>query len=352
MTGAIHGRTRCETSPLTRGTPLRDRALASSDARGGLVADGPHRARHDLHHAGDAVAAHPAALGRRAVTRGDRQRDARLDRGTLAAESVCRSLIDRTPPWQGERRAFLIDGTTITLPPTSELARVFPPATNQHGETVWPVLLLLVAHELQTGCALPPELGAMYGPDNVSEARLAAALMRRLPACSLLLGDAGFGIFQVAWNVAQAGHTFLSVKDRSALPELPAQAALEVRLHATPLPSGERLLLVTSERAWSSAEAAEHYARRYDIEHDLRDFKVTLAVEKLRARSAAMVRKELLCSVVAYNLVQEFRRQAAAPLEFHESLDDIHLLLAAATTGGRGHLAGPLQSRAEGGGSR
>jgi hypothetical protein len=261
------------------------------------------------------------------------------------AESVCRSLIDRTPPWQGERRAFLIDGTTITLPPTSELARVFPPATNQHGETVWPVLLLLVAHELQTGCALPPELGAMYGPDNVSEARLAAALMRRLPACSLLLGDAGFGIFQVAWNVAQAGHTFLlrlsksrfkalrrsatlleetpagttwaltwtpSVKDRSALPELPAQAALEVRLHATPLPSGERLLLVTSERAWSSAEAAEHYARRYDIEHDLRDFKVTLAVEKLRARSAAMVRKELLCSVVAYNLVQEFRRQAAA----------------------------------------
>jgi hypothetical protein len=38
---------------------------------------------------------------------------------------------------------------------------------------------------------------------------------------------------------------------------------------------------------------------------------VTLAVEKLRARSAAMVRKELLCAVVAYNLVVEFRRAAA-----------------------------------------
>lgn len=103
-----------------------------------------------------------------------------------------------------------------------------------------------------------------------------------------------------------------SAKDRSALPELPADATLEVRLHDAPLPSGERLLLVTSELSWATAEAAHHYARRYDIEHDLRDFKVTLAVEKLRARSAAMVRKELLCSVVAYNLVQEFRRQAAA----------------------------------------
>ena len=53
------------------------------------------------------------------------------------------------------------------------------------------------------------------------------------------------------------------------------------------------------------------YSRRYDVEHDLRDLKVTMRLEKIRAGSQEMVRKEILCSVVAYNLVLEFRRQAA-----------------------------------------
>ena len=41
---------------------------------------------------------------------------------------------------QRTRKTFLLDGTTITLAPTAELRRVFPPATNQHGESVWPTL--------------------------------------------------------------------------------------------------------------------------------------------------------------------------------------------------------------------
>ncbi|MFO1064871.1 MAG: hypothetical protein U0892_13480 [Pirellulales bacterium] len=68
-------------------------------------------------------------------------------------------------------RAFIIDGTTITLAPTEELAKAFPPASNQHGESVWPVAQLLVAHELQTGCAVVPQIDPMYGPNNVSEAK-------------------------------------------------------------------------------------------------------------------------------------------------------------------------------------
>ncbi len=46
--------------------------------------------------------------------------------------------------WQG-RRVMILDGTTITLPPTPELKKAFPPATNQHGESVWPVAMLMVA---------------------------------------------------------------------------------------------------------------------------------------------------------------------------------------------------------------
>lgn len=259
------------------------------------------------------------------------------------AQRVCHSWIALSPPaWEG-RRAFIIDGTTITLPPTPELQTAFPPATNQLGETVWPVALLLVAHELQSGCALPPEIGAMYGDQKTSEAELAKALAQRIPGGDLVLADAGFGIFGVAYHLVHSGHPILlrmtqarfqrvcrqgtlvedwegrrtyrvpwtpSAKERRSHPELPADAVLDVFLHAVPLPNGEVLYLVTTLPV-SSETAAAYYARRYDVEHDIRDVKVTLNTERLRARSVEMIKKELLTSLVAYNLVVQFRRQAA-----------------------------------------
>ncbi len=259
------------------------------------------------------------------------------------AHRVSQSLIDISTPFLEERRAFILDGTTITLAPTPELQQAFPPATNQHGETVWPVAMLLVAHELQSGCALPPEIGAMYGPHNTSEAEQAKALARRIPRGSLVMGDAGFGIFAVVYHVAGSGRPILfrmsksrfqslrrratlidrqqdqrsyqlrwtpSVKDRRTHADLPARAAVDVFLHELPRADGERLYLVTTLPI-SRDLASQYYARRYDVEHDIRDVKVTLNTENLRAKSVAMMKKELLTSITAYNLVVQFRRQAA-----------------------------------------
>ena len=53
----------------------------------------------------------------------------------------------------------------------------------------------------------------------------------------------------------------------------------------------------------SAEHAAEFYCRRYDVEHDIRDLKVSMALETMRCRSESMMRKELLTSVVAYNPV-------------------------------------------------
>ena len=41
------------------------------------------------------------------------------------------------PSFEG-RRAFLVDGTTITLAPEPALQKAFPPASNQLGEAVFP----------------------------------------------------------------------------------------------------------------------------------------------------------------------------------------------------------------------
>ena len=47
------------------------------------------------------------------------------------------------------------------------------------------------------------------------------------------------------------------------------------------------------------------------MEHNIRDVKVTLDTENIRAKSVKMFHKELLTSMMAYNLVVQFRRQAA-----------------------------------------
>ena len=260
------------------------------------------------------------------------------------AERVSRSLIEVTPPSLGTRRVYTIDGTTITLAPEPELKKWFPPASYQHGVGAFPVALLVVAHELASGAALVPEIGAMYGPQAVSETSLIDQVLAQLPPDSVVMADAGFGIFTVAYAAQQAGHKHvlrltpvrfealrrvatLESEDeitktwtltcrptapvRRSHPELPKNAQLEVRLHAIYIHETLTLYLV-SDLPDSAEALADLYERRTDVEIDIRNLKVVLGTETIRAQSREMFLTELLTSHVAYNLVIQFRRQAAA----------------------------------------
>ena len=124
---------------------------------------------------------------------------------TAVSESICES----APPTLGTRRVFLVDGTTLTTAATNPLRAEYPPSPNQYGDSAWPAALLVVTHELETGCAMLPEVGAKFGPNAVSEVELARACFQRLPASSIVLADAGFGIFSVAWAATGCGHSYL-----------------------------------------------------------------------------------------------------------------------------------------------
>lgn len=241
------------------------------------------------------------------------------------------------------RKTFLLDGTTITLAPTEELRREFPPATNQHGDTVWPVMLLFVAHDLESGCATIPEVGKMYGSKADSESRLATQLLGKLPSHSIVMADAGLGILRVAHSCVAHGHDFLfrltadrfaSMTKRATLvssrwktrvwrldwtpnarecrrcPDLPAETKVPVTIHEVELENGTKLYLVTTLKE-DSQSLADRYAHRYDVETDIKAIKVAMNVERIAAKSKAMVLKELYTSLTAYNLVIQFRRQAA-----------------------------------------
>jgi hypothetical protein len=266
----------------------------------------------------------------------------RLDRRVLswATAHLYDSLIDAYPPSWGNRRAFLIDGTTIPLAPTPALQAAYPPARNQHGGSPWPILQLVVAHELQSGLAVMPACGPMYGPQAVSELSLAQALLPRLPPRSLLVADRNFGVFAFAYAAVAAQHDVLvrltgprfqalrqqarplargrwlvrwrpSAWDRRNHPEVPAGAELSGWLHAVVVSEQVTLWLFTTLDTTSAALAAL-YHQRLSIETDIRDVKETLALGDLRGKSVAMVEKELLAALLAYNLANQVRRLAAA----------------------------------------
>jgi hypothetical protein len=278
-------------------------------------------------------------------------------------------LRDSYPPsWRG-RRAFLLDGTTVQLTSTPGLRAAFPPASNQHGSSHWPILHLVVAHELASGLAAFPEYGPMYGPQATSELALAQRLVRRLPAGSILLGDRNFGVFAFAWAARQAGQDvllrlsrtrFASLRkkarpvgpgkwavtwrpsrwDRQAHPDLPAEAEVVGWLHEVAVT--EKLTLWLFETVdGTGADMAGLYRQRLDVETDIRDLKITLQLEQMRGKSVAMVEKELTVGLLAYNLANQVRRLAAARL----SVPPRRLSFAGTWSLLKGFLAGVLEGK-------
>jgi hypothetical protein len=116
-----------------------------------------------------------------------------LDTVHQFSECVCNYLGEISEPILGSQRVFILDGTTITLPPTPALRAAYPPASNQYGESVWPVAMWMVANEMQSGCALLPQEDPMYGEHNVSEAEQAQRIVKQLPAHSIVMADSKSG---------------------------------------------------------------------------------------------------------------------------------------------------------------
>src|SRR5262249_31122741 len=94
----------------------------------------------------------------------------KLDLLEFLANKSFERLMEVMPAIVTGRGVFILDGPTIKLAPVRKPKALSPPATNQHGESPWPILHLLVAHEMESGCAMMPEMGAKFGPQAISEA--------------------------------------------------------------------------------------------------------------------------------------------------------------------------------------
>jgi hypothetical protein len=234
------------------------------------------------------------------------------------------------------RQAFILDGTSMRMVCSPALAQSFPRASNQHGESPWPVMRMLVAHDLQTGLAMRPQWGPMYGPHAVSEQQLLESAIERLPQNATVIGDCNFGVFSVAWTATQKGYPVVlrltaaraqhlageplqdgtdrhliwkpSRADRKSHPDLPPEACVSGRLivrHVQPDDGSKPFLLALFTTLPDPVEEIlTLYGQRWQIETDLRTLKSQLRMEQLSCATPEMAAKEIVMGITAYNLVR------------------------------------------------
>ena len=102
---------------------------------------------------------------------------------------------------------FVLDGSSLELEHSRSLVRALSgPAQNQHGQSHWPVLRIVVLHDVETGLAQQALLGSgrCLGHRRVSEQELAEQAMDSLPARSVVVERPKLlGIFSIAYAAQQ-----------------------------------------------------------------------------------------------------------------------------------------------------
>lgn len=235
-----------------------------------------------------------------------------------------------TGRWKG-RAIYIQDGTTIPVQNTAELRRRYEPCQNERGERT-PAVRVVVVHNLVSGLAVRPEFDSL----RVSEQELARRMYERLEPASILLGDENFGVFSSVYWALRGGHDVVarlqgkraqkilgrtvppscderviwtpSHRDRGTNPNIPEDAMiagrlLSVQLHAPgyrPTP----FLFFTTDMDLSIEDVLELYRMRVRVETDIRHLKGNFRLDVLMTKSVAMVAKELLLGVAAYNLLR------------------------------------------------
>ena len=257
------------------------------------------------------------------------------------AREAGRQLHARARPqwcWQG-RPVKLVDGSGISMPDTDENQARYPQPSTQADGVGFPLARVVVVICLATGAALDAAIGAHSGKGN-SE----LGLFRRLGAAfepgDVMLADALYCNYFLIATLAHAGVDVLFEQNGSRITDFRRGKRLGARDHLVAWPKPARPQWMTHEeyhafpdelrvretrtdhqilvttmvehRRVGKADLAQLYARRWNVELDLRNIKTTMGMEVLHCQTPDMNEKELWVHLLAYNLIRLLMAQAAS----------------------------------------
>lgn len=248
----------------------------------------------------------------------------------------------------GEGRLLVVDGTTVALPDTLALQARYPQPRAQKPGCGFPLMKLLGLFDLRSGAWL----ATTHSWRRFHDARLWRRLFWRLRQGDTVIADRAFCTWfdlarlmargvQVVVRQHQMRHTdfrkghrlghhdhlmvwarpqrpgWMSPREYAAMPGAITVRVVREQLVQKAQRTRELILVSTllDPKAHPKAQLVALYERRWRVELCFDDLKTTMHMEMLRTKSPAMVCRELLMHMIAYNLLRAVMARAAAPPE-------------------------------------
>jgi Transposase DDE domain len=260
--------------------------------------------------------------------------------------SALETNVDSRWLWK-QRRVYVFDGSTVTMPDTQENQRAYPQPKVQQPGLGFPLARIAALFSLASGTVL--DLGiCRYAGKGQSESGMLRAMWSIFRPGDVLLADRlmcawtemvvlkqrgvdcvcrftshrktdfrrgkrlGPGDHIVTWRKPTKPRTV----DREMYDTLPESLTIrEVRVRvAQPGFRTETLIVATTlldVDEFTNCDLAQLYRARWNAELDLRSLKQTLQMDALRCKTPELVRKEIWTHILAYNLVRTIIAQAA-----------------------------------------
>lgn len=249
-----------------------------------------------------------------------------------------RGMAQQSWRWRG-REVKLLDGTTISMPDTPANQAIYPQSGEQQPGLGFPLALLVALISLSTGAVLRWATGPCRGK-GTGEQALFRTLLPHLSPGDIILVDRYHCTYFTAAMLAERGVDLLTRQHqrrftdfrkgrrlghrdqlvtwlRPQRPRWMDQATYErmpEQLTVRQTEIADRILVttLTDARSVQPYDLDALYRQRWQVEVDLRSIKAVMGMDILRAKTPAMIDKEIAVHLLAYNLVRGLMVRAAA----------------------------------------
>ena len=243
-------------------------------------------------------------------------------------------------PWLWRGRAVkLVDGTGLSMPDTQENQARYPQPNTQASGVGFPAARLVMVICLATGAALDVAVGPYSGKGS-GELGLVRSLLEGFRPGDVMLADALYCNYFLIATLMAAGVDVLFEQNGSRITDFRRGQSLGTREHIVrwhkPAARPEWMtleqhaqfpdeltlreakvdhqVLVTTllnHRQVTKRDLSALYARRWNVELDLRNLKTTTGMDVLSCQTPQMNEKQLWVHLLAYNVIRLLMAQAA-----------------------------------------
>ena len=263
-----------------------------------------------------------------------------LEMVSALARQTGRLLSQKARPqwlWRG-RAVKLVDGTGLSMPDTPENQACYPQTHTQAPGVGFPLARLVMVICLATGAALDAAIGP-YAGKGTGEIALVRRLLEGFRPGDVMLADALYCNYFLIASLMAKGVDVLFEQHGSRTTDFRRGQPLGKRDHIVRWPKptrpewmtheqyahipdeltlrevkvGHQVLVTTlNHRHVSKDDLAQLYARRWNVELDLRNLKTTTGMDVLSCQTPQMNEKQLWVHLLAYNVIRLLMAQAAS----------------------------------------